>query len=102
MNIFTRIKEWLLPEDKDTDAHEETERIYDPQLLDDVWIKWKDVTFKGWICDVQRNYVVATSKIGSIYRNFRFNLSRPYTKSIIEQGNTTLYFEDPNLIKHES
>ena len=72
--------------------------VKDLQLMDDIWIKEDGELYKGWIWDISRRCI--TVVYGEDLRDFRFQIPRPLTNTIIEQGNKILYCNNPENLEN--
>lgn len=87
MSIIERVLNWIDPLEIETKAPEKT--IKDIEFFDDVWIKDNDVIYKGWVWEKTRRHITVIYNEGIL--DFKFNLTKPFNRTSIEQDNKVLY-----------
>lgn len=93
--MLSKLLNWLFPVIDLPEKRQKTLKELD--FLDDVWIKNPSGDIlKGWVFDINKKHIYVTVPIGNQeYLDYRFTISRPFSRTEITQNNKTLYFNNP-------
>lgn len=87
-----KLKEFFNLFKPDTSEIKIPKEIKDLDILDDVWVKENDITYKGWVFDKSRKHLTICYNVD---KDYKFRLSKPLTATEITQDNKILYCNEP-------
>lgn len=95
MKILNKLKQLFSIKHTSIPKHPKT--LKDLDILDDVWVKDKlGVIHKGWIFDINKHHlIVLVPEENAPFSEFRFNITRPLSRTELIQYNQTLFLNEP-------